>query len=172
MSYCKNGLFVNHFGLVKDIQREWARTFFEMWTTIPEVFPFFKRERSKSHDRLDASAPPSPRRNPALRKSTRSQPTLHVTMDKSAYRPGDLVVATIDVRNDGPTAIKAGTNASNRSLLDAVLMEDLLVEVKGIERVDPQWLVTPKAPPGSKQRRGLPHSSDSLCIQSFILHCS
>ncbi|BBN02157.1 RAB6A-GEF complex partner protein 2 [Marchantia polymorpha subsp. ruderalis] len=143
-----------------------------MWTTIPEVFPFFKRERSKSHDRLDASAPPSPRRNPALRKSTRSQPTLHVTMDKSAYRPGDLVVATIDVRNDGPTAIKAGTNASNRSLLDAVLMEDLLVEVKGIERVDPQWLVTPKAPPGSKQRRGertiLESSSTSIISNVMI----
>ena len=36
---------------------------------------------------------------------------------------------------------------------DAVLMEDLSVEVRGIEKLDPQWLLTPK-PPSAKQRRG------------------
>ncbi|KAL3695876.1 hypothetical protein R1sor_009952 [Riccia sorocarpa] len=141
-----------------------------MWTTIPEVFPFFKRERSKSYDRLDASVPPSPRRNATQRKSTHTQPTLHVTMDKPAYRPGDIVVATIDVRNDGATANKTGAVA--KTLADAVLMEDLLVEVKGIERVDPQWLVTTKLPPGPKQRRGertiLESSSTSIVSNVMI----
>jgi hypothetical protein len=36
---------------------------------------------------------------------------------------------------------------------NAVLMEDLSVAVRGIEKLDPHWLVTPKPPSDSKQRR-------------------
>jgi hypothetical protein len=125
-----------------------------MWTAIPEVFPFFKRGRSQSLDALGTSAPTSPKRGLNVRNSARPPPSLQVTMDKVAYRPGDVVTATIDIGNDVRVTNKLGGTESGSSIADAVLMEDLRVEVKGIERVDPQWLVTPRVAPGSKQRRG------------------
>ncbi|CAM6097364.1 unnamed protein product [Calypogeia fissa] len=125
-----------------------------MWNSIPEVFPFFKRGRSQSQDGLETPAPSSPRQNHGSRKLAHNPPTLHVTMDKVAYRPGDVVVATIDIGNNVRPTSKLRASESGGSIADAVLMEDLRVEVKGIERVDPQWLVTPRVPPGSKRRRG------------------
>lgn len=62
-----------------------------------------------------------------------------------------MVVATIEVANENTYYARRTQRAS--IVQDAVLMEDLSVEVRGIEKLDPQWLVTPKPPSGSKQRR-------------------
>jgi hypothetical protein len=61
------------------------------------------------------------------------------------------VVATIEVANENTYYARRTERAG--IVEDAVLMEDLSVEVRGIEKLDPQWLVTPKPPFGSKQRR-------------------
>lgn len=61
------------------------------------------------------------------------------------------MVATIEVANENTYYARRTERAG--IVEDAVLMEDLSVEVRGIEKLDPQWLVTPKPPSASKQRR-------------------
>lgn len=62
-----------------------------------------------------------------------------------------MVVATIEVANENTYYPRRTERAS--IVQDAVLMEDFSVEVRGIEKLGPQWLVTPKPPSGSNQRR-------------------
>ncbi|CAM6038986.1 unnamed protein product [Sphagnum compactum] len=100
-------------------------------------------------------------------------PSVRLSLDRKGYRPGDMVVATIEVANENPSYSSA-RRTPRASVADAVLMEDLSVEVRGIEKLDPQWLVTPKPPSGSKQRRGeriiLESSSTSIVSNVLIGH--
>ena len=39
-------------------------------------------------------------------------------------------------------------------VIDEIQIENLIVEVKGIEKLDTQWVITQNPSPGEKQRRG------------------
>ncbi|CAN4081446.1 unnamed protein product [Withania somnifera] len=69
-----------------------------------------------------------------------TQPELKLEPDKQVYRPGDPVTVTVEIKN---------TTTSS-----SLLIEKLSFEIKGIEKLDTQWLSTSKPSPGSKQRRG------------------
>jgi hypothetical protein len=111
-------------------------------------------------------------------------PSVRLSLDRKGYRPGDMVVATIEVANENPSYSSA-RRTPRASVADAVLMEDLSVEVRGIEKLDPQWLVTPKPTSGSNQRRGedlffylsaCPRPATLVCVcvcvsLSFSLQC-
>lgn len=119
-----------------------------MWAAM-ESFPFLGRRAKALTDGQESGAagvPGSPRTG-AL-KNRNLPPSLKVTLEKKVYRPGDTVVATVEIGNEGKPGMMRDLTG------DAVLMEDLSVEVRGIEKLDPQWLVTPKPPSGSKTRRG------------------
>lgn len=73
-----------------------------------------------------------------------SLPSLKLVTDKEIYRPGDSVIATIEICNP--------RNSADGS--PSVLIDDLGFEVKGIEKLDTQWFSTQKPLPGSKQKRG------------------
>ncbi|XP_024544901.1 uncharacterized protein LOC9644561 [Selaginella moellendorffii] len=70
-------------------------------------------------------------------------PLLDLRLDRKVYRPGDAVTATVEISN--PASASDGG--------DLILVEEFAVEVRGTEKLDPQWIVTPK-PPGLKQKRG------------------
>ena len=115
-----------------------------MWATM-ESFPFLGRRAKALTDGQDS--PGSPR----TASSKNLPPALKLSLEKKAYRPGDTVVATVEIVNEAPV----GKPGPIRDLAgEAVLMEDLSVEVRGIEKLDPQWMVTPKPPAGSKTRKG------------------
>ncbi|MCO5584642.1 hypothetical protein L7F22_038573 [Adiantum nelumboides] len=105
-----------------------------MLANIPEVFPFLKRER-----RL-AGAPLK-----GHEESSLQPPSVKLSTDKSAYRPGDTLLATIEVLCDKELPLLSPT--------EFLLLESLIVQVKGIEKLDPQWLLTPEVSCGSKERR-------------------
>lgn len=73
-----------------------------------------------------------------------SSPSLKLVTDKEIYRPGDPVIATIELCNQG--------NSAHDPL--SVLIDNLAFEIKGIEKLDAQWFSTQKPAPGSKQKRG------------------
>eukprot|EP00897_Mesotaenium_endlicherianum_P004094 jgi/Mesen1/3712/ME000202S02798 len=90
-------------------------------------------------------------------------PTLRVTLAKSAYRPGEVVIASIDLTNALGKYTKAqllqdleepSSSIKATNFAGAVLIEDLIVELKGLEKLDPAWVQVPKLPAGSKQPRG------------------
>ncbi|KAK6933692.1 Reduced growth phenotype protein 1 [Dillenia turbinata] len=83
-------------------------------------------------------------------------PSLKLEADRDVYRPGDPVVISIEIHNPGG----AGENVAEN--LPSLLVERLAFEIKGIEKMDPQWFSTPKPLPGSKHRRG----------ENVILECS
>ncbi len=127
-----------------------------MWSRT-EGFSFMRRVKAQSAaEGMDTpAASSSPRRGspPGSKKSGITMPSVRLSLDRKGYRPGDMVVATIEVANENPSYSSA-RRTPRASVADAVLMEDLSVEVRGIEKLDPQWLVTPKPTSGSKQRRG------------------
>ncbi len=127
-----------------------------MWSRT-EGFSFMRRVKAQSvAEGMDTpAASSSPRRGspPGSNKSGITMPSVRLSLDRKGYRPGDMVVATIEVANENPSYSSA-RRTPRASVADAVLMEDLSVEVRGIEKLDPQWLVTPKPTSGSKQRRG------------------
>lgn len=120
-----------------------------MWGAM-ESFPFLGR-RGKAQ--TDGQEPGSPRIGAS--KARNPPPSLKVSLERKVYRPGDTVVATVEIANEAPGMVRDLS-------ADAVLMADLLVEVRGIEKIDPTWLITPKPPTGLRQRKG--SSSTLACI--------
>ncbi|KAH7437464.1 hypothetical protein KP509_05G073300 [Ceratopteris richardii] len=106
-----------------------------MLAGIPEVFPFLKRERQQGGDLSKRHE-----------ETSHQAPSVKLSTDKNAYRPGDTILATIEVFCD--------KNSPQLSSAEFFLLENLVVQVKGIEKLDPQWLIAPEIPRGSKQRRG------------------
>ena len=123
-----------------------------MWGAM-ESFPFLGRRGKVQSEVQESGAPGSPRTGAF--KARNSPPSLKVTLERKVYRPGDTVVATIEITNEAPGAVRDLS-------ADAVLMADLLVEVRGIEKIDPTWLIAPKPPTGSRQRKGA--SPNLTCI--------
>ncbi|XP_058070712.1 uncharacterized protein LOC131219487 isoform X5 [Magnolia sinica] len=80
-------------------------------------------------------------------------PSLKLQLDKEVYRPGDSVIATIEIWNpNNANELSEMEHAVNDDY--SLLIENLKYEIKGIEKLDPQWFATQKPLPGSKQRRG------------------
>lgn len=74
-------------------------------------------------------------------------PTIKLQTEKDVYRPGDSIFVTIEISNP--------SNGASESSPFSLLIEKLGFEIKGIEKLDPQWFATQKPLPGSRQRRGL-----------------
>lgn len=119
-----------------------------MLSSIPQVFPFFRKGGPFiEHGRENSFSSATSLEND-------SSSILKVSTDREVYRPGDLIIATVEVHN-GKCLV--GNNARSELSLDvrdAIQIENLIVEVKGIEKLDTQWVITQKPSPGAKQRRG------------------
>lgn len=80
-------------------------------------------------------------------------PSLKLQLDKDVYRPGDSVIAAIEIQNPN-----SGNGSSEMELAVSddysILVEYITFELKGIEKLDTQWFTAQKPPAGSKQRRG------------------
>ncbi|ERN11584.1 uncharacterized protein LOC18439782 [Amborella trichopoda] len=80
-------------------------------------------------------------------------PFLKLSIEKEIYRPGDLIIATIEIQNPDIAAENIiEQHVANHA--HPILVENLAIEIKGIEKLDSQWFTTQKPLPGSKQRRG------------------
>ncbi|KAJ7555588.1 hypothetical protein O6H91_05G045900 [Diphasiastrum complanatum] len=117
-----------------------------MWAGIADVVPFLTKEGLLRDKDPNIMSPPS-----ATHASGWNPPSLNVSLDRKAYRPGDTVVATIDISSDVSSQREASFDSR---VEDGLVLDNLAVEFKGTEKLDPQWLITPKLPPGSKQRKG------------------
>ena len=73
-------------------------------------------------------------------------PSVKLSTDKLSYRPGDTLLATVDIVRD---------HNENTCFGEQVLLENLAFEIKGIEKLDPQWLLTDEPIRGSKHHRGM-----------------
>ena len=73
-------------------------------------------------------------------------PSVKLSTDKLSYRPGDTLLATVDIVSD---------DNENTCFREPVLLQNLAFEIKGIEKLDPQWLLTDEPICGSKHRRGM-----------------
>ncbi|KAK1288521.1 hypothetical protein QJS10_CPB19g00966 [Acorus calamus] len=90
--------------------------------------------------------------NPTLKYEF--SPSLKIQTDKEIYRPGDTITTTIEIVSP---EVRNGTSEAERGNNNAfsLMVESLIFEVKGIEKLDTQWFVTQKPSSGSKQRRGI-----------------
>ncbi|EEF44137.1 uncharacterized protein LOC8258066 [Ricinus communis] len=88
--------------------------------------------------------------NPDDALKTEVSPTIKMQLDKDVYRPGDSVFVTIDISYPSNTETTTLLSSSSCSLL----IERLGFEIKGIEKLDPQWFSTHKPLPGSAHSRG------------------
>ncbi|KAG9440928.1 hypothetical protein H6P81_021093 [Aristolochia fimbriata] len=75
--------------------------------------------------------------------SEKLAPSVKLQTDKEVYRPGDTVLATIEICN--PTVANADYS---------LLVENLKFEIKGVGKLDPHWFTMQKPSYGLKQRRG------------------
>lgn len=77
-------------------------------------------------------------------------PSLSIRTDREVYRPGDPVIATVEISCpstlDHPLLKNGGACC--------LLIKRLGFEIKGIEKLDAQWFAIQKPSPDSKQRRG------------------
>lgn len=104
----------------------------EMSLKLPRGFSFFS-SRSSNEEKMGDSS-----------KKWDSSPSLKLITDKEIYRPGDSLIATIEICSRTSSADDGAS----------VLIDNLGFEIKGIEKLDSQWFSTQKPLPGSKQRRG------------------
>jgi hypothetical protein len=89
-------------------------------------------------------------------------PSVRITIGRPAYRPGEQLIASIDVHNErlvqqSQQRTPRTPNGSSQSsvvadLQQAVLIKDVTVELRGIERVDPTWITTPRVNAGAAIR--------------------
>ncbi|XP_020579400.1 uncharacterized protein LOC110024027 [Phalaenopsis equestris] len=108
---------------------------------LPHVFPFFGGGRWFDDQKSSSSRKPG------------FSPSFKLQTDKEVYRPGDFVTATIEISNPG---ISMDTNMAESSSNEfySLLIDNLAVEVKGVEKLDSQWFSIKKPLPGTKQKRG------------------
>ena len=112
-----------------------------------EVFSFLKKEKPVEYSSLNHE------------ESSIQPPSVRVSTDKLAYRPGDTLIATIEVFQDS----KHSSSTTSHPVTESILLENLIIGIKGIEKLDPQWLLTPDSARSSKQRRGIYIYCD--CVQ-------
>jgi len=80
-------------------------------------------------------------------------PSLKIQTDRETYRPGDSVIATIEIHNPRSPSEDIQIEQLANGIC-SLLVDSLSFEVKGTEKLDPQWFATQKPLPGSKQQRG------------------
>lgn len=98
-------------------------------------------------------------------KKPELSPSFKVQTDKEVYRPGEFITATIEISNSG---ISTGKNVHESSSDEgcSLFVDNLAVEVKGVEKLDSQWFSIQKPLPGTKQKRG---NSLNFFIKCLIL---
>lgn len=107
---------------------------------LSQSFSFFGGGSSSSYDDKKADASTERGRPPSLR----------LQMDKEVYRPGDSIVATVEISN----GISRGEPPRPDDGSFTFMMDSMSFEIKGIEKRDTQWFATQKPLPGSKEKRG------------------
>ncbi|CAA7402941.1 unnamed protein product [Spirodela intermedia] len=107
---------------------------------LSQSFSFFGGGSSSSYDDKKADASTERGRPPSLR----------LQMEKEVYRPGDSIVATIEISN----GISKGEPPRPDDGLSTFMVDSMSFEIKGIEKRDTQWFATQKPLPGSKEKRG------------------
>lgn len=111
---------------------------------LPRGFSFFGGGGGSSNERKGG-------------KSSRGgiSPTLKISTDKEVYRPGDSVIVTIEIHSPRVAENDAETNSSGfESTISSLLVDSLMFEMKGMEKMDSQWFAMQKSLQGSKQKRG------------------
>eukprot|EP00252_Welwitschia_mirabilis_P001311 TRINITY_DN11197_c0_g1_i2.p1 TRINITY_DN11197_c0_g1~~TRINITY_DN11197_c0_g1_i2.p1 ORF type:complete len:553 (-),score=84.58 TRINITY_DN11197_c0_g1_i2:366-2024(-) len=91
-------------------------------------------------------------------------PSLNVSTDRKAYRPGDSIVVTIVVRTGKFSCDSDEQIDQVEDCETAYQIDDLVVQFKGIEKLDPQWIVRQKPLPGSRHKRGEHIITDSTPV--------
>ncbi|KAJ4749121.1 RAB6A-GEF complex partner protein 2 [Rhynchospora pubera] len=91
-------------------------------------------------------------------KQQDASPSLKLTTDKDAYRPGEPVIVTIDISNPRSDIANANANASAPSLF----LDALSFQLQGLEKLDTQWFATSRPMPSSRHKRGENVFLDSL----------
>lgn len=89
------------------------------------------------------------------KSSAAPPPSVRITVGRPAYRPGEQVIASIDVHNErfvqhsqARTPNGGSQSSAVADLQHAVLIKDVSVEIRGVEKVDPTWIITPKSSGG------------------------
>lgn len=90
-------------------------------------------------------------------------PSLKLLTDKDVYRPGDPVNVTVEIAVPSLVASREGQD----NALCSFLIKRLGFEVKGMEKLDPQWYAVQKPLPGLKLKRG-EHMFMDCSTQSII----
>ncbi|KAG0498307.1 hypothetical protein HPP92_002998 [Vanilla planifolia] len=85
-------------------------------------------------------------------KKTNFSPSFKLLTDKEVYRPGELITATIEISN--PIIVKEANASEAPSNGIPLLVNNFSFEIKGVEKLDSQWVSVQKPLSGSKQRRG------------------
>ncbi|WOK95297.1 hypothetical protein Cni_G04004 [Canna indica] len=80
-------------------------------------------------------------------------PSVKIQLDKDTYRPGDSVIATVEICS--PQISNGYPDRENFTKQhSSFLLDNFSFEIMGIEKLDCQWFATQKLSPGSRQRRG------------------
>ncbi|CAN6468284.1 unnamed protein product [Victoria cruziana] len=90
-------------------------------------------------------------------------PSLRLITDKDVYRPGDFINATIEIQSPD-SAVQNHESDDATVYACPFLIENLTIEIKGIEKLDTQWFITQKPLSGSRQRRGEQIFLDSTSV--------
>lgn len=134
-----------------------------MLSSIPQVFPFFRKGGPFiQHGRENSFSSAT-----SLENDCSSTP-LKVSTDREAYRLGDLITATVEVHNGKCVVDNNARSELGLDVTDAIQIENLIVEVKGIEKLDTQWVITQKPSPGVKKDEGSVQSLIQLQLQLFL----
>ncbi|XP_049932844.1 uncharacterized protein LOC116250687 isoform X2 [Nymphaea colorata] len=80
-------------------------------------------------------------------------PSLRLITDKEVYRPDDFINATIEIQCTD-AAVRNHESDDATVYACPFLIENLTIEIKGVEKLDTQWFITQKPSSGSRQRRG------------------
>ncbi|KAF3794266.1 RAB6A-GEF complex partner protein 2 [Nymphaea thermarum] len=80
-------------------------------------------------------------------------PSLRLITDKEVYRPDDFINATIEIQCTD-AAVRNHESDDATVYACPFLIENLTIEIKGVEKLDTQWFITQKPLSGSRQRRG------------------
>ena len=79
---------------------------------------------------------------------------MRMSTNQEAYRPRELIITTVEVHNGKCLVDNNAQSKVGLDVIDEIQIENLIVEVKGIENLDTQWAITQNPSPGEKLRQG------------------
>ena len=75
-----------------------------------------------------------------------------MSTNQESYWPGELIITTVEVRNGKCLVDNNAQSEVGLDVIDEIQIENLIVEVKGIEKLDTQWVIAQNLSLGEKQR--------------------